>query len=287
MTSEEQYTSNFPSTLETIQLNPIGNENFSYYSNPNFDFLLFSNQDEIKISEECVQVNKTYSEKSLFNKQINEPSKNKFSNLKEKGENKDKANEMTKVKPKKNKAKKKPKEIQFLIRKTNYLRSGNITIKNSHKSSNFKNRILRNIIQDILIDWSSQNNKRINKKNIHKLKKLSNNYLQVIYKEYMNMKEFKLKDIYSGDCFKEILEKDKYIFEFNKKAIEASEDMMTKMNCTFKQAFNYFYNKEKIISCQDGDILNGLKSKNEYINEKGEKELLEKYIKELFDNINH
>ena len=287
MTSEEQYTSNFPSTLETIQLNPIRNEDFSYDSNPNFDFLLFSNQDEIKISEECVQVNKTYSEKSLFNKQINEPSKNKFSNLKEKGENKDKANEMTKVKPKKNKAKKKPKEIQFLIRKTNYLRSGNITIKNSHRSSNFKNRILRNIIQDILIDWSSQNNKRINKKNIHKLKKLSNNYLQVIYKEYMNMKEFKLKDIYSGDCFKEILEKDKYIFEFNKKAIEASEDMMTKLNCTFKQAFNYFYNKEKIISCQDGDILNGLKSKNEYINEKGEKELLEKYIKELFDNINH
>ena len=289
MISEEQNTSYFPSTFETIQFHSIRNKDFSYDSydsNFNSCSLPFPNQDEIKISEEDVQMIR-FSEKSLFNRQKNDLSENKFSNLKDKGENKDKANDITKVKPKKNKAKKKPKEVKFLIRKSNYLRSGNITIRKSHRSSNFKNRILRNLIQDILIDWLSKSNKRINKKNIHKLKKLSNNYLQVIYKDYMKMKEYKLKDIYSGDCFKEILEKDKHIFEFNKKVIEESEDMETKLNCTFKQAFNYFYNKEKIISCQNGDILNGLKSKNEYINEKREKEFLEKYMKELYDNINH
>ena len=104
------------------------------------------------------------------------------------------------------------------------------------------------------------------------------------------MDKFTLKEIYSGDFFKQILEKDKHIFEFNKKAMETSACMEPKLNCTFKQAFNYFYNKENIKSSQDEDIfdiLNGLKSKNEYINEKGEKELLEKYMKELFDNINH
>jgi hypothetical protein len=284
MFSKEQNTLNISSTFESYI---IGKE--VLLNDPNFNcfFNFFPNQNGIENFEECVQDNILLPEKSLLNKQIDEPSKNKSSNLKEKWENKDKANDIITAKPKKNKGKKKQKEVKFLIRKTNYKRSGNITKKNSHRRSNFKNRILRNLIQDILIDWSSQDNKRINKKKIHKLKKLSNNYLQVIYKEYMNMKEFKLKDIYSGDCFKEILEKDKHIFEFNKKAIETSEEMETKLNCTFKQAFNYFYNKEKIISCQDCDILNGLKSKNEYINEKGEKEFCEKYMKELFDNINH
>ena len=43
--------------------------------------------------------------------------------------------------------------------------------------------------------------------------------------------------------------------------------MDSKLNCTFKQAFNFFINKERIISSQNADILYGLKSKNEYINE--------------------
>ena len=283
MISKEQNTLNISSTLES---NIIGNEDLLNDSNFNCIFNFFSNQNGIK-NFECVQDNMLLSEKSLLNQKIDEPSKNNSSNLKEKVENKDKENDITKAKPIKNKEKKKTKKVIFIIRKLNFGRSGNITKKNSHRSSNFKNRILRNLIQDILIDWISQDNKRINKKKIHKLKKLSNNYLQVIYKEYMNMKEIKLKEIYSGDYFEEILEKDKHIFEFNKKVIEISEFMETKLNCTFQQAFNYFYNKEHIISYQDGDILNGLKSKNEYINEKGEKELLEKYIKELLDNINH
>jgi len=234
--------------------------------------------------------NTTLPEKSLLNKQVNEPSKSKFSNQKDKDQNKDESSDIRKIKQQKNKTKKKTEGDTFLITKTYYLKSGNTTIKRSHRSSNYKNRILRNLIQDIFIDWiSRQNNKRINIKKIRKLKKLDSKYLEFIYKNYMNMKKFKLKEIYSGDCFGGILEKDKdkYIFEFNKKAIREFEFMEPKINCTFKEAFNYFYNKENIISSQDGDLLNGLKSKNEYINEKDEKKDLEKFMKVLFDNINH
>ena len=291
MIFKEQNTSNISSTLETIQINTIGNKDYFYDLKLNSLSDSFSNQSQIQNFEECMQdfSISALPEKSLLNKQMDGPSKSKFSNLKENGENEDKLSDITEIKPQKKK--KKPKKVNFLVRKTNFLRSGNTTIRKSHRSSNFKNRILRNLIQDIFIDWiSTQSNKRINKKNIRKLKKLSQNCLQVIYKDYMNMEKFTIKEIYSGDCFKQILEKDKHIFEFNKKAMETSACMEPKLNCTFKQAFNYFYNKENIKSSQDEDIfdiLNGLKSKNEYINEKGEKELLEKYMKELFDNINH
>jgi hypothetical protein len=288
MIFKEQNTSNISSTLETIQINTIGNKDYFYDLKLNSLSDSFSNQSQIQNFEECMQdfSISALPEKSLLNRQMDGPSKSKFSNLKENGENEDKLSDITEIKPQKKK--KKPKKVNFLVRKTNFLRSGNTTIRKSHRSSNFKNRILRNLIHDIFIDWiSTQSNKRINKKNIRKLKKLSQNYLQVIYKEYINMDKFTLKEIYSGDFFKQILEKDKHIFEFNKKAMETSACMEPKLNCTFKQAFNYFYNKEKIISCQNGDILNGLKSKNEYINEKREKEFLEKYMKELYDNINH
>ena len=274
---KEPNTSNIYATLETIQVNANENEDYLCYLKSNFLSDSFSPQNPINSFEECIQDSTALPEKSLLNNQVDEASQSK-----------DKSSDIKEIKLQKNKAKKKPKKNKFLIRNTIYLKSGNTTKRNSHRSSNFKNRILRNLIQDILIDWiSTQNNKRINIKNIPKLKKLSKNYLEIIYKDYMNMKKFKLKEIYTGDCFEEILEKDKHIFEFNKKAIEASECMQPKLNCTFKQAFNYFYNKENNISCQDGDIFNGLKSKNEYINEKGEKEFLEKYMKDLFDNLNH
>ena len=141
MFSKEQNTLNISSTFESYI---IGNE--VLLNDPNFNcfFNFFPNQNGIENFEECVQDNILLPEKSLLNKQIDEPSKNKSSNLKEKRENKDKANDIITAKPKKNKGKKKQKEVKFLIRKTNYKRSGNITKKNSHRSSNFKNRILRN-----------------------------------------------------------------------------------------------------------------------------------------------
>jgi len=290
MTFKEHNTSNFSSTLETIQYNINGNKDYIYDQKYNYSFDSDSNLNISKDSEEMMPDNTTLPEKSLLNKQVNEPSKSKFSNQKDKDQNKDESSDIRKIKQQKNKTKKKTEGDTFLITKTYYLKSGNTTIKRSHRSSNYKNRILRNLIQDIFIDWiSRQNNKRINIKKIRKLKKLDSKYLEFIYKNYMNMKKFKLKEIYSGDCFGGILakDKDKYIFEFNKKAIREYEFMEPKTNCTFKEAFNYFYNKENIISSQDGDLLNGLKSKNEYINEKDEKKDLEKFMKVLFDNINH
>lgn len=290
MTFKEHNTSNFSSTLETIQYNINGNKDYIYDQKYNYSFDSDSNLNIFKDSEEMMPDNTTLPEKSLLNKQVDEPFKSKFSNQKDKDQNKDESSDIRKIKQQKNKTKKKTEGDTFLITKTYYLKSGNTTIKRSHRSSNYKNRILRNLIQDIFIDWiSRQNNKRINIKKIRKLKKLDSKYLEFIYKNYMNMKKFKLKEIYSGDCFGGILakDKDKYIFEFNKKAIREYEFMEPKTNCTFKEAFNYFYNKENIISSQDGDLLNGLKSKNEYINEKDEKKDLEKFMKVLFDNINH
>ena len=290
MTFKEHNTSNIYSTLETIQYNINGNKDYIYDQKYNYSFDSDSNLNIFKDSEEMMPDNTTLPEKSLLNKQVDEPSKSKLSNQKDKDQNKDESSDIRKIKQQKNKTKKKTEGDTFLITKTYYLKSGNTTIKRSHRSSNYKNRILRNLIQDIFIDWiSRQNNKRINIKKIRKLKKLDSKYLEFIYKNYMNMKKFKLKEIYSGDCFGGILakDKDKYIFEFNKKAIREYEFMEPKTNCTFKEAFNYFYNKENIISSQDGDLLNGLKSKNEYINEKDEKKDLEKFMKVLFDNINH
>lgn len=290
MTFKEHNTSNISSTLETLQYNINGNKDYIYDQKYNYSFDSDSNLNIFKDSEEMMPDNKTLPEKSLLNKQVDEPFKSKFSNQKDKDQNKDESSDIRKIKQQKNKTKKKTEGDTFLITKTYYLKSGNTTIKRSHRSSNYKNRILRNLIQDIFIDWiSRQNNKRINIKKIRKLKKLDSKYLEFIYKNYMNMKKFKLKEIYSGDCFGGILakDKDKYIFEFNKKAIREYEFMEPKTNCTFKEAFNYFYNKENIISSQDGDLLNGLKSKNEYINEKDEKKDLEKFMKVLFDNINH
>lgn len=290
MTFKEHNTFNISSTLETIQYNINGNKDYIYDQKYNYSFDSDSNLNIFKDSEEMMPDNTTLPEKSLLNKQVDEPFKSKFSNQKDKDQNKDESSDIRKIKQQKNKTKKKTEGDTFLITKTYYLKSGNTTIKRSHRSSNYKNRILRNLIQDIFIDWiSRQNNKRINIKKIRKLKKLDSKYLEFIYKNYMNMKKFKLKEIYSGDCFGGILakDKDKYIFEFNKKAIREYEFMEPKTNCTFKEAFNYFYSKENIISSQDGDLLNGLKSKNEYINEKDEKKDLEKFMKVLFDNINH
>ena len=66
--------------------------------------------------------------------------------------------------------------------------------------------------------------------------------------------------------------------------------MRSKLNFTFQKAFKSFYNKTNI-SSKDDDILNGLKSKDEYIKEHNKyniqavKELFEKNMKNLFINI--
>ena len=278
MNFKDQYSSKDSSTSYTASINLFENKELKY--DQNFNFFLGSNLS--KNSEEYMPDITSFLEKTSLNKSVDELSEHKhqFSNLIVKEENKAKSNEIINEQQ----AEKKTKRNKFIINKADYQKSGYQTKIISHRSSNCKNKILRNLIQDILIDWLSITN---NKRRILRLKKLSKNNLEVIYKNYMNIKDFRLKEIYSGEYLKETSEKDRHIFEFNKKLIETSENMEAKLNCSFKQAFNYFNNKESIISSQNSNILSGLKSKNEYINEKKDKEFLEKNIQKLFEEINH
>ena len=278
MNFKDQYSSKDSSTSYTASINLFENKELKY--DQNFNFFLGSNLS--KNSEEYMPDITSFLEKTSLNKSVDELSEHKhqFSNLIVKEENKAKSNEIINEQQ----AEKKRKRNKFIINKADYQKSGYQTKIISHRSSNCKNKILRNLIQDILIDWLSITN---NKRRILRLKKLSKNNLEVIYKNYMNIKDFRLKEIYSGEYLKETSEKDRHIFEFNKKLIETSENMEAKLNCSFKQAFNYFNNKESIISSQNSNILSGLKSKNEYINEKKDKEFLEKNIQKLFEEINH
>ena len=264
-----QYPSKTPSTNDTMPFYFLENTDLYYDSDSNL--LLESNQ--IKNNEENMQDNSNMLEQTFINKK-NDVSEPKIQS---------KSNEITNGKQKV-KGKTKTKRNQFIIIKTDYSKSGYQINVISHRSSNCKNRILRNLIQDIFIDWISRSS---NKKKFRRLKKLSKNLLEVIYKNYMDLKEFTLKEIYSGEYFKEILEQDRHIFEYNKKIIETYKNMNSKLNCTFKQAFNFFINKENIISSQNGIILYGLKSKNEYINEKKGNEILEENMQKLIEDINY
>ena len=278
MNFKDQYSSKDSSTSDTASINLFENKELKYHQE--FNFLLGSNLS--KNSEEYMPDITSIPEKTSLNKIFDELSEHKhqFSNLIVKEENKAKSNEIINEQQ----AEKKTKRNKFIINKADYQKSGYQTKIISHRSSNCKNKILRNLIQDIIIDWLSITN---NKRRILRLKKLSKNNLEVIYKNYMNIKDFRLKEIYSGEYLKETSEKDRHIFEFNKKLIETSENMEAKLNCSFKQAFNYFNNKESIISSQNSNILSRLKIKNEYINEKKDKEFLEKNIQKLFEEINH
>ena len=278
MNFKDQYSSKDSSTSDTASINLFENKELT--CDQDFNFLLESNLS--KNSEEYMPDITSFPEKTSLNKIFDELSEHKhqFLNLIVKEENKAKSNEIINEQQ----AEKKTKRNKFIINKADYQKSGYQTKIISHRSSNCKNKILRNLIQDIIIDWLSITN---NKRRILRLKKLSKNNLEVIYKNYMNIKDFRLKEIYSGEYLKETSEKDRHIFEFNKKLIETSENMEAKLNCSFKQAFNYFNNKESIISSQNSNILSGLKSKNEYINEKKDKEFLEKNIQKLFEEINH
>ena len=278
MNFKDQYSSKDSSTSYTASINLFENKELKY--DQNFNFFLGSNLS--KNSEEYMPDITSFLEKTSLNKSVDELSEHKhqFSNLIVKEENKAKSNEIINEQQ----AEKKTKRNKFIINKSDYQKSGYQTKIISHRSSNCKNKILRNLIQDILIDWLSITN---NKRRILRLKKLSKNNLEVIYKNYMNIKDFRLKEIYSGEYLKETSEKDRHIFFFFFKLIETSENMEAKLNCSFKQAFNYFNNKESIISSQNSNILSGLKSKNEYINEKKDKEFLEKNIQKLFEEINH
>ena len=251
-----------------------------YIINPNKN--LFQENEENIPEDEKVPDKVTIPEISLLQKKLDRSYKleGQFLNLEEKKESHTKSS---------NKRKKELQELKQIIFKViyspNYLRSGNDIKIISYRSSNCKNKILRNLFQNIFIVW-------IQIPNNPKLKKLSKIYLEIIYVKYKEFKYVKLKEIYSGDCFIKYLGTERKFFEDNKEAIKASSvSMKTKLDFTFQQAFNSFYNKTNILS-KDGDILSGLKSKDEYIKEHNKndeqnvKELFEKNMENLFNSLN-
>lgn len=289
MDFKNQNISDFALKFDTELNNISGNKesNISTNKNATIDYIINSNKNIFLKGEENMpedeKLNKvTIPETSVLKKKKNRLSKleGHFSNLEENKEIHTKSNNILK-----NELQELKQNIFKVIHSQNYFRSGNNTKKISYRPSNIKNKIKRNLFQNILINWVSWPNKP-------ELKKLSKNYLEVIYIKYKDYKNVTLKEIYSGDCFEKKLGKDRVFFEENKKAIKAaSKSMKSKLDFTFQQAFNFFYNK-KNISSKEGDILNGLKSKDEYIKEHNRhnsqvvKELLEKSMENLFISIN-
>ena len=287
MNFESQVISDFALKFDTEIYNKshyIENE-FLTNKDTNPEYRIFSNENLFQKNEENVPEDEkvpdiiTIPKKSLLKKKLNKSSKFESQQL-----NLEKSKEFpTKSSKKRKNELQKLKPIKFeVIQITNYLRSGNNTKKISFRLSNCINKILRNLFQNIYIDWISIQSKS-------KLKKLSKNCLEVIYIRYKVLKNVKLEEIYSGNFFEKI---DKEIFEENKKVIEESSlDMKNKLDYIFQEAYNSFYNKKEC-STQNDDILNGLKSKNEYIkehnkyNNQGVKKLFEKAMKSLFNSIN-
>ena len=281
--------SDFALKFDTELNNISGNieNNIPTNKNSTKDYIMNPNKNPFQKTEENIPEDEKIDkviipEISLLKKKKNNSSKleGQFSNLEERKESHTKS---------RNIRKKELQELRQIIfnvtHSPNYSRSGNNTKKISYRPSNCKNKIIRNLFQNIFIDWLSRSNNP-------KLTKLSKYYLEVIYKKYKDYKNVKLGEIYSGDCFEKKSGKDSEFFEENRKAIKASSvSMRSKLNFTFQQAFNSFYNKINV-SSKDGDILNGLKSKDDYIkehnkyNEQAVKELFEKNMKNLFININ-
>jgi hypothetical protein len=265
-----------------IENNIPTNKNVAIDYTINSNKNLFQKSKEKILEDEKVQDKLIIPEISLLKKKKNNSSKleGQFSNLEERKESHTKSRNIRK------KELQELRQIKFKVTHSpNYSRSGNNTKKISYRSSNCKNKIIRNLFQNIFIDWLSRSNNP-------KLTKLSKYYLEVIYIKYKDYKNVKLGEIYSGDCFEKKSGKDREFFEENRKAIKASSvSMRSKLNFTFQQAFNSFYNKTNILS-KDGDILSGLKSKDEYIKEHNKndeqnvKELFEKNMENLFNSLN-
>lgn len=282
--------SDFALKFDTELNNISGNieNNIPTNKNAALDYTINSNKNQFQKSKEKIPEDEKVQDKviipeiSLLKKKKNNSSKleGQFPNLEERKESHTKSRNIRK------KELQELRQIKFKVTHSpNYSRSGNNTKKISYRTSNCKNKIIRNLFQNIFIDWLSISNNP-------KLTKLSKYYLEVIYKKYKDYKNVKLEEIYSGDFFEKKSGNDRGFFEENRKAIKASSvSMKSKLNFTFQQAFNSFYNKTNV-SSKDGDILNGLKSKDEYIkehnkyNKQAVKELFEKNMKNLFININ-
>ena len=174
------------------------------------------------------------------------------------------------------------KKFYFQILNVKFKKSGKNCINNSERPQNIRNRIIRNLIQDILPDWINNGNK---KEILVKLSKKNLNY---------NCKGKKLFEIYKlseEDILNIINDKKNQDFFIDNKS---KENFIIKLNLYFEEAFEMFCfkksreeiykkvrKKRKLIYCEEeneqfnyNEFFKKFKSKEEYLKEK------EKCIKE-------
>lgn len=189
---------------------------------------------------------------------------------------------------------------RFQIKNIMFEKTGNNIKKNSERYENYRQKIIRNFIQNIAIFWICDEQKNI------KLTKITQKFL--LYK-YIDYKGIKLKEIY-GEGLRNNQE--------NKKIIKnAKGSMLLKLNFKFEEAFKAFcFKKERkniLVDVVNRELENKelsaeekeefkkwpddaenffikLKSKQEYINEKiiqkDDLNLFQNCFQELIDEFN-
>jgi hypothetical protein len=180
--------------------------------------------------------------------------------------------------------------------KTKRKKIGYLIKKKSKRPSNIEAMIVRNLIQEIILDWI--NNNEIDKKN--KLQKIE----PLIFKKtnYFNKNKNKVLEYF----YKSKITKKTQNQDHNKIIIkEADNEKKIKLGFTLMESFTSFMDvnsREKILISKKPELKNeeeekkkayiknffeGLKSKEEYINEKGStkeyQQKFEKKLDELFD----
>ena len=104
------------------------------------------------------------------------------------------------------------------------------------------NKIKRNLIQDIYLDWINYSIKDPE----FKLKKIEPSLLKNKYKNFQDILDASLKTIYSHDiCQKEIIGKvtkdhNKYVI----KILENNREFSIKINLYFSDTFKLFFNRK-------------------------------------------
>ena len=175
--------------------------------------------------------------------------------------------------------------------KSNSEKSANIIKRQRYRSDNLLNMVKRNLVQKIFLDWINNEEDKNNR-----LAKLD----PTTIKTFSELKGKKLKEIYS----QKISVKPKLDKDHNINIIEMAKGIKNiKLNFSFEQALQLFFyqtidekeilelvknikDDEKIIVNED-HILKGLKSKEEFINEKSEdkKPSFEKKLRNVLDEI--
>lgn len=164
------------------------------------------------------------------------------------------------------------KKVIFSIENEKMLKIGNKLKNKSLRCDNIVIMVIRNLIQEIFLDWInygvSDNSKQLCKINPQ------------IFRQKIDFKGKKLKEIYSKEISEKEKEKHSFNYKHNSLIIESADGVKNmKLNFTFEEALKLFFcknnankNISRIINIDENKedvILKGLKGKEEYKNRKG------------------